>query len=216
MDSVPTDADARHGDVMRLVWLILAASGRLFADGGMVVLHQEHSPFVITVFASPTPPSAGEIDLSVLVQTADTLEPVLDANVQFELVEGMSRIQVRATREQAQDKLLYAASVLVNDAGEWQYTVSVRSARSGPAPIKVSGVMVVEARKPKLVTYWAYLAFPFLCLTVFALHQRLRFGKRLAPLETLPKRRYKVVDHASITNDRFSADDKIKLPKWAK
>jgi hypothetical protein len=49
----------------------------LFADGGTVLSRQESGPFVITVFAAPVPIRAGPIDVTVLVQRRDSLEPVL-------------------------------------------------------------------------------------------------------------------------------------------
>ncbi len=160
-----------------LAWFLLATSAPLLADGGMLLLHKESSPFVITVFASPTPPRAGVIDLTVLVQASETLQPVLDADVHLEFTKSGSQIQVRATRDHTtQNKLLYAASVHLDNPGEWLYTVSVRAIRSAAAPVAISGAIAVAAEQPKLAAYWSYLALPFLGLAIFALHQRLRAG----------------------------------------
>jgi hypothetical protein len=167
-----------------LGWLLLATSARLLADGGMVLLHQQSPPFVITVFASPTPPRVGAIDLSVLLQASETLEPVLDAEVQIELSKSGSQIQVRATRDQTQNKLLYAASLHLDDPGAWRYTVSVRSAGRTSKPITISGNIAVAAEQPKLAAFGSYLALPFLCLAIFALHQWLRWRKRKIPQTT--------------------------------
>jgi hypothetical protein len=161
-----------------LGWLLLATSARLLADGGMVLMHQQTPPFAITVFASPTPPRAGLLDLSVLLQSSETLEPVLDADVNIELTKNGSRVQARATRDHAQNKLLYAASVQLGDPGEWRYTVSVRTAT---APVTFTGVIAVATEQPKLAAYWSYLVLPFLCLAIFALHQsRTHTAKRTA------------------------------------
>ena len=62
---------------MRAIVLRLAATALLFADGGIVLLHRNAPPYVVTVFASPNPPRAGMIDMSVLVRSGDTLDPVL-------------------------------------------------------------------------------------------------------------------------------------------
>lgn len=167
-------------------WLLLAASARLLADGGLVLLHQQSPPFVITVFESPTPPRAGAIDLSVLLQASETLEPVLDAEVQIELAKDGSHLQVRATRDQAQNKLLYAASVDLDDPGAWRYSVSVRTAGGASRPITVSGNIAVAAEQPKLAAYGSYLALPFFCLAIFALHQWLRWRQREIPQTTPP------------------------------
>jgi len=168
-------------------WLLLAASARLLADGGLVLLHQQSPPFVITVFESPTPPRSGPIDLSVLVQASETLEPVLDADVQIELTRDGSQIQARATHDQTQNKLLYAASVDLDDPGAWRYTVSVQAADRALKPIAVSGDLAVAPEQPKLAAYGSYLALPFFCLAIFALHQWLRWRQREIPQTSPPR-----------------------------
>jgi hypothetical protein len=155
---------------MRGVCLLLAASARLFADGGMIVLHQQAPPYVVTVFASPAPPRAGIVDLSVLLQKGETQEPVLDAEVQIEITREANPIRVSATHKLAQNKFLYAASLPLDEPGIWSYTVSLLSAAS-PKPIVVPGQIAVSGKTPKLVGYAGYLALPFVFLAVFALHQ---------------------------------------------
>jgi hypothetical protein len=158
-----------------LVWLFLAASTPVFADGGAILLHKQSPPFVVTVFGSPTPPRVGAIDLSILVQSSETLAPVLDADVRVDLVRNGSQEHVRAARSQARNKLLYATSVDLDDPGEWRYSVSIETAKSEPAV--VSGSISVGAEQPKLAAYWPYLMLPFLSLAILALHQWLRFRK---------------------------------------
>lgn len=158
-------------------WVLLATATRLFADGGMVLLHQESAPFVVTLFGSPAPLRAGAVDLTVLLQSSETMEPVLDRDVDFILTNGDSDIGVRATRAQAQNKLLYAASVRLA-AGQWSYRIWVGGAHEPSAPVVIPGVMVVDAAQPKLAAYGTYLALPFVCLAIFALHQWLRSRRR--------------------------------------
>jgi len=162
----------------RLAWLLLMASAPLLADGGAILLHKQSPPFVVTVFASPTPPRVGPIDLSVLVQSSETLEPALDADVRFEFAGPDSHLQVQATRSQSGNKLLYTASVYLNDPGNWRYSLSIHAPKS--APIAVSGAITVAAEQPKLAAYWGYLMLPFLGLAVLALHQWLRLRKLAA------------------------------------
>jgi hypothetical protein len=159
-------------------WLVLATATRLLADGGMVLLHQESAPFVVTVFGSPAPLRAGAVDLSVLLQSSETMEPILDGDVDFILTNGDSDIRVRATRAQAQNKLLYAASVHLDHAGEWNYRISVGGAQHASAPVVIPGVIIVDAEQPKPAAYGTYLALPFVWLAIFALHQWLRSRKR--------------------------------------
>jgi len=161
-----------------LAWLLLVASAPLLADGGAILLHKQSPPFVVTVFASPAPPRVGAIDLSVLVQSSETLEPALDADVRFEFAGPGSQVQVQATRSQSGNKLLYTASVYLNDPGQWRYSVSIHEPKS--APIAVSGAITVAAEQPKLAAYWGYLMLPFLGLAILALHQWLRLRKLAA------------------------------------
>ena len=147
----------------------------LFADGGAVLSRQESGPFVITVFAAPVPLRAGPLDLTVLVQTRDALEPVLDANVSIRL-DGDSQIVAAATRSQAQNKLLYAATLNLPHPGEWKYTVSVQSALGQAA---ISGGFQAGPPSPPLTSYWFYLAIPLVLIAIFVLHQWL--SRRSAP-----------------------------------
>ncbi|MEI9975838.1 MAG: hypothetical protein WDO73_29525 [Ignavibacteriota bacterium] len=64
----------------RLALLILIQSTAL-ADGGTVQFRSEAGPYVITLFTTPTPLTAGPIDISLLLQDRDGLTPVLDADV---------------------------------------------------------------------------------------------------------------------------------------
>jgi hypothetical protein len=166
---------------VRIATLLLATASMLPADGGVVLMHREIGPFLITVFGSPSPPRAGTIDLSVLLQTDDAPDPVLDADVQFTLTNGRSQLQARAAPDGTQNKMLYAASVRLDEPGEWHYTVSVRPARNMSAPVLVAGVIAVAPGEPKAAAYAGYLALPFICLAIFALHQWLRYSKRPRP-----------------------------------
>ena len=161
---------------MRLFTLLLASASLVLADGGVVLLHQEITPLVVTVFAAPVPPRAGMIDLSLLLQTSETLDPVLDADVQFTLTNGSSQIRAQATHARTQNKMLYAASVVLSTQGDWRYTATAQTAKDA-SPVSVSGIITVGPPEPKWTEYAGYLALPFVCLAVFALHQWLRWGR---------------------------------------
>jgi hypothetical protein len=91
-----------------LLLAMILAQPTVFADGGTVQLRKEVGALVITVFTSPAPLSAGAVDISLLLQNRNGLEPVLDADVSLLLRANASGAEVRArpTREQAQNKLL--------------------------------------------------------------------------------------------------------------
>src|SRR5580704_16745299 len=112
----------------RLLPILLILAQAALADGGTVQMRQEAGDLVITVFASPIPVSVGPVDISLLLKNRNGLEPVLDASVSLILLQPDSNIEFRArpTREQARNKLLYAAPVMFSQAGKWRISVTVR------------------------------------------------------------------------------------------
>ena len=159
-------------------WVFLAMSAPILADGGAVLLHEQRPPFVITVFGSPVPLHAGVVDLSVFVQSSETLEPMLDADVQIRLRSGRSEAQLRATRAESNNRLMYSASAHLDDPGKWDYSLSVKT---GSQAVDLTGSFDVSPEPPKLVTYWPYLLLPFCALAVFALHQKLSLRRLAQP-----------------------------------
>lgn len=183
-----------------IVTALLTALAPRFArgDGGIIQLREVQGPFSVTVFTSPEAQSGGPVDVSVLIQRRETGEVVLDADVSltlsppnggpvkqsdpfcglpqtaagFQLPDVMKHpMSVRATREQASNKLLYAAPVELNAAGDWQLHVFVsRGADSAnfdcPLPVTLAS--------GKLAGLWSYLALPPIAITVFAMNQVLR------------------------------------------
>jgi hypothetical protein len=151
--------------------MILAQAAAL-ADGGTVQLRHDAGAFVITVFTSPAPLSAGPADISLLLQNRNGLEPVLDANVSL-LLRGNapgSRIRVRPTREQAQNKLLYAAPVTFAESGKWQLDITIlrNGERTG-----ATGTIDVAPAPEKAASYWSYIALPPLMIVGFVVRERL-------------------------------------------
>ena len=168
----------------RVICLWLIACARLSADGGMILLHQPAPPYVVTVFASPAPTRTGIVDISVLLQKDETLAPVLDADVWIEMEKGAAPVRVRATPGQAQNKLLYAASVPLAEAGTWRYTILIGTGTVAKL-VTVSGQINVAEEIP-MARYVGYIALPFLVLAIFALHQWVReksITRRVAPAE---------------------------------
>jgi hypothetical protein len=161
---------------LRTLCALAVFAAPLFADGGVVLSRQESGPFAITVFAAPVPIRAGPIDVTVLVQTRDALEPVLDANVSI-LLDGVTQI---ATRSQAQNKLLYAATLNLPHPGERKYTVCVKAvhatfsrvnATEAACTVTISGSFQVAGPAPPLAAYAFYLAIPPVFIAIFVLHQ---------------------------------------------
>lgn len=154
----------------RLSIIFFAAAAGLLADGGAIQLQREAGPFLITVFASPAPLHAGPVDLSVLVQERETSKAVLDAGVTLNISREEVDFAATATRTQAQNKLLYAASVKLPEPGEWRYSVTVKR---GSAHGTVSGSMTIAPTEAALTSHWGSIALAPLCILLFVLHQRL-------------------------------------------
>jgi hypothetical protein len=157
--------------LLLLVVMILAQATAL-ADGGTVQLRKEAGAFVITVFTSPAPLSAGPVDISLLLQNRNGLEPVLDASVSMRLREDASSTggQARPTREQAQNKLLYAVPVTLAESGRWQLAVTIL--RNGERT-DATGTIDVAPAPEMAASYWSYLAFPPLMIAAFVVRERL-------------------------------------------
>jgi hypothetical protein len=162
---------------IRLALLCVLAADLARADGGAVRIEAEAGPFRITVMSAPEPLRVGAADLSVLVQRLEGGSPALDAEVVLRL-DGPAPelpIQVRATREQATNKLLYAAAVTLPAAGTWTLRATVRQ---GGDAVEVAGELPVVGPPPRLWTRWPYLVLPPAAVACFALREWLRRRSR--------------------------------------
>src|SRR5260370_27143233 len=90
------------------------------ADGGTVRLSEQQGKYRIAVFTAPTVLRAGPVDVSVLVQDADTGEAASGVLVSI----GVERrgfpdvaFRHRATTEAATNKLFYAAEFDLPEPG---------------------------------------------------------------------------------------------------
>jgi hypothetical protein len=152
--------------------LVILVQATAWADGGTVQLRQEAGDLVITVFTSPSPLSVGPVDISLLLQNRDGLEPVLDARVSLVLRADESGIELQAhpTREQATNKLLYAAPVSFSKPGKWRIVVAVL--RNGKKT-DTAGILEVAPAPDKAASYAGYIAFPPVMIGLFMVRQRL-------------------------------------------
>ena len=162
-----------------LTLVAILAPARLFADGGTVQFRKEAGALLITVFTLPSPLSAGPADISLLLQNRNGLEPVLDADVSMRLRTDASdteipEIQARPTRQQAQNKLLYAAPVTLSESGKWRLALTIF--RKGERT-EATGTIDVAPAPEKALSYWSYIAFPPLMIALFVVRERLVLRK---------------------------------------
>jgi hypothetical protein len=156
------------------------AAGILLADGGKVQFRQHAGPFEITLFSSPQPPRAGNVDLSVMLQKGT--ETILDADVKLRLVKTekgtITEILARATHALATNKLLYAATVKVPSTGMWRIEVQVNE---GGKAADVSGNVEVLPPQPPLLVYWPYFVLVPLIVLLFVVNRWLIRNRRARP-----------------------------------
>jgi len=156
-------------------------------DGSIVRLQETRGPFSVTVFVSPEAIDR-LTDVSVLVQSRNSGDVLLDADVSLSLIPpngtaiadldpfcgpsgGRDSTTVLATRERASNKLLYAALLKLDAPGNWKLNVTV-SRSSDTASFDC--FLPVTTTLTKLSGLWPYLAFPPIAIAAFALNQKLR------------------------------------------
>jgi hypothetical protein len=166
---------AANATAMAMLLLAIVGFARLIqahADGGAVQFEKSAGPFVITVFTTPSPLRAGPVDISLMIQSRDSQQPVLDCQAFVQLrKEGAMSIRSEATHEAAQNKLLYAAPVQVPESGLWELEVAIKH---GNDSINIAGEITVAPANPVLLVYWRSLALPPLFISLFALNQWLK------------------------------------------
>ena len=156
---------------MTMLFIVIAWSDA-HGDGGAVQFEKSAGPFLITVFATPTPLRAGPVDISLMIQSRDNQQPVLDCQTMVQLrKEGVTSIRSEATHEAAQNKLLYAAQVKVPESGRWELEVAIKRV---DVSISVDGEISVAPSAPIFLVYWRSLALPPLFISLFAVNQWLK------------------------------------------
>jgi hypothetical protein len=148
--------------------LLSGAAAR--ADGGVPRLSERAGGYRLSVFTSPTPFRAGPVDVSVLVQDADSGELVSDVQVTIRAVpRGWPEQAIihPATAETATNKLYRAAVFDLSEPGWWEMEVTVEGDR-GPARVSFA----LEAGDPP-PRWWAlapWIGWPALAVALFSLH----------------------------------------------
>ena len=88
---------------------------------------QTSGPFVVSVFALPGNLEPGTSEFGVMVQDRDTLESLLDAQVDVQATSvSRSAVPVRASSDDSENKLLQNADVDLPAEGEWDLRVNVQ------------------------------------------------------------------------------------------
>ena len=157
-----------------LVGLLWPMAG--WSDGGAVYLSRALGGLRVSLFGPPLPLTPGAADLSVMVQDARDLHPILDARVALVLSEaarpGSHRVALSHAR--AADKLLYAGSVVFTRPGSW--TIRLQVAAQG-RDLETSFPLTVAAGGT-FSQVWPYLAAVPLIVFLFGWNQWLAYRQR--------------------------------------
>lgn len=152
------------------------------ADGGAVRYSGRQADRLVTVFTDPTPLRTGLVDVSVLVQDADSGQTLVGVPiiVHAEPIDHSNqRITVGATAEAATNKLLRAARFDLPSPGKWHLEVDVDGAGQ-KLPIEFD-VEVTEGL-PAWFEMSLWIGWPLAAIGLFGVHQVLvhRRSARLA------------------------------------
>lgn len=118
----------------RLVYVALLATGAILthgavaqADGGKLQVSQRAGPWIVSLFTSPTPVVVGPVDVSALVQDAESRATLSDVSIRIVAREVSSGFTIEriATREAATNKLFQAAWLDLPTSGHWAITAEV-------------------------------------------------------------------------------------------
>ncbi len=163
-----------------MAWLALAGGPPIaLGDGGSVRFSERRDGRIITVFTAPTPLRAGNVDVSALVQDADSGSPQSDVSIEvraYPIQHAGSSVSVPATTQAATNKLLRAAHLELSQPGRWHVELFVSGTGQGQ-PIGFD-VEVAEALPPWLrMSLW--IGWPLVAIGFFIIHE-LQNRSRLA------------------------------------
>lgn len=149
----------------------LAASSALRADGGAVRASGRLGPYSVTVFTSPSPLRAGPVDVSVLVQEAESGAPVDLAPIEIRAIlrsENPATLRHSATKQAATNKLLSAAKFNLPAPGTWDIEAAVGEPKEQHVVRFTADVAEPLARWQ---AFWPWFAWPIIPIGLFLLAQ---------------------------------------------
>jgi hypothetical protein len=150
-------------------------AGCLWAHGGVLLLHQQAGPYIVSLFSTDAPLRAGSQDFTVLLQNVADGTPQLDANVTLTFRKSDAKEQIEARCGQSANKLLYAASTHLF-AGVWNVTIAIHSSAGSVATAKNS--LTILDKQPPIAAYWPYFALVPAAILLFILNRRLKANRR--------------------------------------
>jgi len=162
---------------MLVLFAVLGCTGAAFADGGRLRFRKPAGPFIITLFTTPDPLTAGQADFSVAVERSDAPGLVENAHVDFILTPAQGhggQLVLHASHAAATSKWLQAASVSLPTRGVWRIMVV---ARSNQQVGECSGEVLVEGAGSRNLL-WDIFPVPLAALLLLVHENRKRMYSR--------------------------------------
>jgi hypothetical protein len=159
--------------------IVLGTTNLALADGGTLRFSQRRGEFQVSVFTSPSTPSVGPIDVSVLVQDAATgkIRDDVPVIVRLQSIDLHAlALEQPATAGAATNKLFRAAVLDVPDPGQWRAEILI----GGPSlavPIRDgnSATLTFDFEVAEPAAHWLSLApwvgWPIGIIVLFLGHQ---------------------------------------------
>ena len=145
-------------------------NARCWADGGVVRAIERDGPFQISAFTSPNPLVAGPVDISLLVQDADTLAPAEEVLIEVTITprsRTYAAVTLPATADAATNKLFRACLVDL-EPGWYDVEVICHAAQSRG---KVRFALEVGAAPAQRAVLWPWFTWVVVPVVFFGLHQ---------------------------------------------
>jgi hypothetical protein len=174
---------------LALLAVAALACGNARGDGGTLLLCEVAGHYRVSAFTSPSPPRAGQLDVSVLVQDAASGAILPHAEVVVRVAstdrshadESRAAKSYAATQEAATNKLLHAAICQLPTAGPWRVEINVRDPASENSTSDTVVAFDLVAGEP-LPRWWdmePWIGWPLVVIVLFGVHQALAARQRV-------------------------------------
>jgi hypothetical protein len=154
--------------ILCAAWLTVGAEHDfILADGGTLRFSERRGVRRISVFTSPTPLRVGQVDVSVLVQDAETGQPLLGVPIQVTVHSQQPpqmKTSTQASTDLATNKIMQAALLELSEPGRWHVEVSLTNEET-PLVFEVE----VAEPLPPWVELAPWIAWPLFAIVLFAL-----------------------------------------------
>ncbi len=142
------------------------------ADGGHIAFHATQGSCTVTLFTAPEPLVTGRGELSLLVQAAETDQPLPDATAEGTLQQaGSAAVAVHFSRSSAANPLLLLAAPAFPAAGPYTLVLSIRQGGAACAAQAMTVTLAVAEDHGRRTTLLVGLGLPLVAVLLFLVNQ---------------------------------------------